>query len=702
MKTRNLVPVVLVIVLLLSGCNLVPNLKNLDEVSPPSWDVNVRLPLIKATGNLGDAVKKVEELELDTDTNTFSFSFSTADNPDLDLTVPLPELAVNSDVLAFDAFNWNQGAIEITTGVVPFDISLMEYNEAIDFDGHATLDFDYYANSNKSIQIPFNRAKLSNSENNKITFTLTTNEPLDEFFITLTDLDGVQIPGTNQIHVTELGGADYVGEVTMPEIEESYDISLAGCDLPDKMNFKVSLQAHSTSGSINLGVQVSNQLEIVEVEGFDPAALGISIPDITIPEIKPLASLIGINNVTLESGKIYLNEEKIWADENDRIFPFKIQIENLLLDGVDLMKEDESGRYIDFAGVTLTPESAISGTVGVTFEDNFVYDVWDEVEGLKNYEYNLNFSMTDIVARSISGDISELVPDPSPETPDWDFQLEEIGTGIVETPYPEEIGDFTLGLKDIFLNLNIDNQTSFVGNLNMSLKAFEDEEGLIPAKNETNENMEASFILALKAREVLDFSLQDQDDYQTFIDIINSKPAYISFGITGGLGLSDDFIITSDDYITPSASITLPLAFTVPAGGAQITDIFNEEMTLEQSQRDTIDQISDFITEASLHIKYNNKTTFGLGGIFTFSTPEGKEVKVEAILYPEREDEVIFTIDTVLTEVLSNETGFNINLDVVIPNDSDTEHVVKLQPTDTIDCTIWVDGKINVHLPEEL
>ncbi|MCK4257611.1 MAG: hypothetical protein KAX49_01450 [Halanaerobiales bacterium] len=698
MKIRKLVPILFLIVLFLTGCNLIPNLKDFDEVTPPTWDVAVQIPLIKAWGNLGDAVADADlpdGLIVNEDTNIYTFTFSTGDDPDLDLKVPLPELTVDSSALSFDAFNWSQGAISINAGIADINLNNSINDDQDNLMPPTDITFDYFTKQGIYIQAPFERAKLSNAPTNKVDFSLDTDEPFDKIIITLKDKEGNQV-GTNTIEFVNLGDPD---KVSMDHQHLTGSILLAESDIPKEMNFEVILTAHSTQANIDLTLHISDQLEIVEVEGFNFDDLDFS--EINFSSIKPLGALIGINEVTIESGKIYLNENTVMADkstDNNKL-PFRIQ--EFYLGNIKLMKNDENRRYIDLSGVTLSPESEI--TVDIQFEDTFIYDVWDDVNNeIKPYEYNLGFSMTDIKAKSISGDISDLIPDPYPDTPDWDFQLEEIGTGIVEIPIPEEYQDVSIGLKDIFLNLNIDNQTSFVGNLTMSLKTFEDAEGLVPLKDENDENMEANFSLNLEARNELDFSLGEEEDYQKFIDIINSKPAYVSFGISGGLSLSKDFYITSDDYILPSGSVELPLALTIPSDGLEISDVISEEITLEVDQRDLIDQVSEFIEEVSLHIKYTNDTSFGLGARFTFSTPEGTLIPIETILHPSREDEVVFKIDTALTDVLANETGFEVTVDIIIPNESDTDHVVNLQPTDSIKCTIWIDGKINVHVPENL
>lgn len=691
MKIARFIPVLLIAVLLMSGCVALPHFKK--DITPPSWKVPVQVPVYKSSANLEDQMKRFKlPLVPDDVTNIYKYQLS-VDNDSLK--VSIPELKLGEQTLKLDAYKWSQGAIQVNSGIP--DIGF-DYNVSTDLvdnyiDPHTATVM--YSSLGSYFSSPFDKIKLSNSPNNNISFTLTTDEPIDDMVVTLTDKDGNPVGPGAFVEFSNIGPAD------QPSMGSAYTgtktLSLAGCVLPKEMDFKVTYTHHSTMGSFHISTHMSNQLEIVEIQGFDPASAGFNLPDISIPNITPLSGIKGVNEVKIKSGKIRVVQDTTGSN-TDEAFPFSINVNEFSVDGQNLVKHDTTGAYIDLAGLTITPTTTISAKASVAFADPLIYDVWNDAQGvLQPYQYNLSFAMEDVVAESVSGDISALVPDMDPSTPEWDFPIDAKDSDLQEVTYPDEIKDFNIGINDIYLLLKVQNNTSFIGKFTVTLKAYEDASGTPMYDN--GQPLQASFTMDIPERDTYVFDFAKTPDYTKFLKIINSRPKYISYSYSGAFGLGTDFKVTSSDFIRPSLDLAIPMSFTIPVGGVIMHDAFKQTMDIGASSRQTVDMAKEFIDEASLHINYNNNSSISLGGNFHFTTPEGANVTLTAALKPDTEDEVILTATRELMDILSNPSGFTVSADVALPNDTDTPHVMSLKSTDNIEFAIWVSGKINAHVP---
>ena len=688
MKFLRFIPVLLIAVLLLSGC--IPHFKNPGELQIPSWTVPVKVPLMKYNVALSEYIEKVPGITSEPDTHIYKYQLHMDEN---DLPLNMPKMALQDGALKFDGFNWTQGAITVDSGMT--DLRLAYFLGDPPDEAIAPLtDTHTYSEEVGSgyITLPFDKVRLSNSASNAITFNIKTDEPLDDLIITLTDKAGNAIAPS--IHVSDVGPDDEISNPAQYTIIRT--MSLAGCTLTKEMDFKVQTTRHSSFAAVDVTVDMADQLEVVEVSGFNPADIGMNLPSIDIPEFTPLSALPGVKEVKLKSGRIRILESTV--SDGDAEFPFGIQVNGFFLGGENRLKVDAKGMYIDLAGVTLTPETTISGNVGVQFADPLVYDVWDdETNKIIPYQYTLGFSMENLEADSISGDISGVIPDQDPSTPEWDFPIPNQNLGLQQVTYPV---DFTgIDVTDINLKLVLENNTGFQGDFLLTMKAYSDDQGT-PLLGSDGKPLVASFDMLVKPRQPFTFDFAAQPDYQKFLNLINAKPNYVSFEIGGRFILGADFTISSSDNIKPTLDVAIPLAVGIQPGGATIPGVYSVNMTLTPDEIDMIEMANEFVADAGLHIIYTNRSEIGVGGVLRFSTPDNKRKTLTATILPGAvKDEAVVRIDQELIDILKNPAGFIVTCDVVIPNDSNSKRIMSLKSTDQIDCTIWADGRIKAHVP---
>lgn len=691
MKIARFIPVLLIAVLLMSGCVTIPTIN--PKPTPPSWQVPVQIPVYKSSASLQDQMQRFNlPLVPDDVTNIYKYQLS-VDNDSLQLSIP--ELKLGENTLKLDAFKWSQGAIQVNSGFpdVGFD-----YNVSTDLVDNYVAPHTatvFYSDLGSYINSPFDKIKLSNSPNNNISITLTTEEPIDGMVVALTDKAGNPVgPGA----FVEFNNIGPTGEPTMASpYTGTKTLNLGGCILPKELDFKIVYTHHSTKGTFHISSHMNSQLEIVEIQGFDPAAAGFNLPDISIPNITPLSGIKGVTEVKIKSGKIRVVQNTAGSN-TDAAFPFSINVNEFSVDGQNLVKQDTDGAYIDLAGLTITPTTSISAKASVAFADPLIYDVWNDSQGvLQPYQYNLSFAMENVVAESVSGDISAIIPDFDPSTPEWDFPIKGTDSDLQEVTYPDEIKDFNIGINDIYLLLRVQNNTSFLGKFTVTLKAFQDASGT--PMMDGSEPLQANFTMDIPERDTYVFDFAKTPDYAKFLKILNSRPKYISYSYSGAFGLGTDFKVTSSDFIRPSLELAIPMSFTIPQGGVIMHDAFKQTLDIGNSSRQTVDMAKEFIDEASLHITYENNSSISLGGNFHFTTPEGKTASLTAALNPDCQDEVVLTATQELMEILSNSTGFTVAVDVTLPNNTDSPHIMSLKSTDNISFAIWVSGKINAHVP---
>lgn len=697
-KIYRFILIAILLCILLSGC--IPKIKDSSEFVLPSWDTNMVLPLAKGNLPLGTIVDKalseIDGLVENPDTSIYSYTF-TAESEAL----TLPELKLETGVLELDFGDiWTQGAIAIDSGLEPiildYDIDLDVTDQLIPSQNISfkLSDFSKLIQSDR-----FSKMRLSDNSNNALNFSLTTNEPFEKMTINLIDDETKQIVATSG----PIPGPGASGSpTTKTDYSHDFEIPLGSRQISNKLDLEVSVTIHSTDGQISLTTSVDNQLEIVELEGFSIQTVNMQLPSVNIPDIKPLEDSSGgslVEEIVLKSGKIVLiNGPADTADGKE--FPFTVEVDNLNLGGENLLNDESGELYIDLSGVTLNESSTLGGSGSFKLNDSFVYDVWDDIKGeIVPYSYSVSLEMENIVAESLKGDIGKIIEDANPETPEWDFKLEEIDSSIQEITYPEELPEEIPEFSNLYLNLDFDNQTSFLGDFTLSITTYEDAQGKIKAKDKNGQPLEASFQINISERSNSSFVLQDEADYDQFIKILNSRPKFISYGVSGAFSASEnDFYIDAEDYIQPTFSIEIPLELKIPAGGITVEKVI--EQTEEEPVK-SIEIVNEYINSAKLHIAYNNHSSFGVGCIVHFSTTSGLKKDMEFLINPNAQDTITLAYDTEIAQILANKSGYSFTADLTIPNPTDQSATFTMKKTDQIDLTIWVDVDIQAHIPDE-
>lgn len=697
-KSFRLIVVVLLAlsVTVLPGC--LPKLKDGASFTPPSWKVPVQVPVVKKQFILSDLFAElgVPTENLKIDQNTKMYRFIQQFEPQA-LTVDIPDLNQAVDELSLPSVHWESAAFNVT---VP-PANAVRFEESIkisDLGGDSLIPTQTVElTPNTVIEIPFESIKLSNLDSNSIHFTLTTNEPFDGLTLQLVDLQGNPVG-----EIVDFGSVP--GDTSVQNVTTTKKLHLGGKTIPHQMQFKLVLKAHSTSAYIKLDIAMNEQLQVVELIPLanDPDnPLTKSIPQIDIPEIKPLANFPKIQEIKFASGRIRFRQTK--QHTPDHPFPFSIRFDQMNIDGDrSRFHQDLNGDiYLDLTNLVLTPTTTMKGA-DVELIANPVYDVWDDVKGIVvPYNYDLSFAFEDIEIAYIQGDssmINDLVPDPNPATPGvWDYAIEP-KVDITEISYPFPMQDFAIGLSDLFVNMNLKNNTSLQGSFTFSLKAMTDK---THPMMKDGKPLESTFTIHVSPRQDTVFELTTQAGYQALVEIINTKPPVIQYSYQGILELPETFQLTADDSLTMNASISLPLSVKVGAGGAKIPGVYKEHMTLSTEQREALKMAYEFIDEASLNIRYNNQSDLGLGGTITFTVPDGRKETVNPVIFNNQTGVAQISVNRNLLDILRNEGGFDIVCDLLIPNESSTERSMNIKASDQLDLTIWIDAKVRAHVPSQ-
>lgn len=682
----------------LSGC--FPKLKDGANLTPPSWKVPVQVPLVKKTFVLGDIladldIPEMENIKIDQDSKLLSFVKQFQPEP---LTLDIPDLSQAVNEFDLPPVEWTSGAFAVN---IPNSYNVT-FNHNIDL-GIGDIYIPTQAiqlNPDTLIEIPFESIKLSDSNINSIHFTLTSDEPIDGLTLQLVDTMG------NPIGQVVDFGFVAGGSTSVPQYTRTRTLDLSGQAIPRQMKFRLDLMVHSTSGNIRMDIAMNDQLEVVELipVANDPDnPLIKNIPQITVPAITPLADFDQIQEIHFTSGIIRFRQTRTHTP--DHPFPFNVRLDQLKINGdSSRFYQDTNGDIcLNLSDLILTPTTTISGA-DVALVNNPVYDVWDDAANqLIPYLYNLSFIFENVEIDSIKGNasmISDLIPDPNPATPGkWDYILGPVASGIQEITYPAPVQDFAINLTDLFLTMNMDNDTSLRGDFSMKLVVYANQAGqplVIDGKP-----VEASFTVHVEPRSETHFEFADQSDYSKFIAILNSKPRYIEYIYQGNLDLPEMFTLTSRDSVTTGFSVSLPLSLSIGAGGARIPKVYEDTMTLSASQRDLVKQACEFIDEAKLNIRYNNETSLGLGGTLTFSTQDGRTETVESVIFNNRTGVATLTVTRNLLDILQNETGFTLSYDMLIPNDTGTSRMMSLKASDQLGVTVWLDAKVRAHVPNQ-
>lgn len=691
-KSYRLILIVIALFILLAGC--IPKIKDSSQFGLPSWETNMVLPLIKGQlplGNNIDAFLMELGLLTDLDTSIYSYEFAA---------LALPELKLTDGALGLELEEvWTQGAISVSSGLpavnLDYDIDLGGPDQLLS--NPQTVSFRLSEVTDFIRSDLFTRMRLSDNPANELNFSLTTDEPFEEMTISLINAETNQIIASHFIN--DGPGANDPNSIHT-DYFNTFSIPLGKCQISNTIDLEITITVHSSVGHLSLNAAFSDQLEIVELEGFNVQNIDMELPtEVNIPSINPLEDSHGellVEEIVFKSGKIILTPETETAD--NKPFPFIVEIDELKL-GHNYLFIMES--KVDLADVTFDEQSQISGKASFSFNEPFIYDVWDDTrEEVKPYKYSIDLEMENIVAKSLRGDIGKIIEDANQKTPEWDFTIEEIDSSIQEITYPDELPEKGQmpEFNNLYLSLDFDNQTSFSGDFTVNMTTYEDSLGKTVAIDEDGQPLKASFQITIPERSNSSFELKAEDDYDRFIKILNSRPKYISFSMEGSFStLGEDFYLDEADYIHPKISIEMPIELNIPAGGITIEKVY------EQSEEPVvnIDLVNDFIKTAKLHFAYNNFSSLGFGCRLHFSTPEGLSKEIEAIVNPNDQDTITLAYDSQLAKILANKTGYNLVIDLVIPNPTDQPHTMAIKKSYQLDVTVWVEADINAHIPDE-
>lgn len=693
-KIYRFILIAILLCILLSGC--IPKIKDSSEFVLPSWDTNMVLPLAKGNlplGNNIDAFLMELGLKGDIDTSIYSYEFTA---------LTLPELKL-ADVLELDLGDvWTQGAISVNSGLIPinldYDINLGGPDQLLGTP--TTVTFKLSDVSDLIESTLFTKMRLSDNPTNALNITLTTDEPFETMTVSLIDEETKLIVSSNTI--TGPGSTDPT--LIHTDYSDTFSIPLNKCRFSNTLDLEVSVTLHSSVGQISLAAAFGDLLEVVELEGFFVQDVSMELPtSLPIPTIKPLEDSSGtalVKEVILKSGKIILNPQTQTAD--NKPFPFTVEVDSLNIDGQNLLINVPGEQmYINLADVTLNENSEVSGTGNFSFNEPFIFDVWDDTnEEIVPYVYLISLETENIVAKSLQGDIGKIVEDPNPETPQWDFMIDEIDSSIQEITYPDDFPekDNMPGFGNLDLSLDFNNQTSFSGAFTISITTYEDALGKIVAKDEDGQPLKASFQINIPERSSSIFELIAEDDYDRFIGILNSYPKYISFSIEGSFSAEgDDFYLAEEDFIQPEISIEMPIELNIPASGITLEKVY--EHTGEAVA--DINIVNEFIKTAKLHFGYNNLSSLGFGCRLHLSTPEGLSKEIEVIVNPNYKDTITLAYDSQLAQILANKNGYEIVIDLIIPNPTDQPLTMAIKKSYQLDVTIWVEADIHAHKPDE-
>lgn len=721
MKFRKMLVVSLLGLLFLTGCT--SGLKKLSTFktpsTAPSWAVDMRVPLVKGTLPLGE---KIEELLADTlpedqiiqpgENDIFTYETSM----DFDrFGLNAEDIQLETGDLSIDGIEWGGdpnggpaagGAIQLDNVVTfsspSFPVNIDEGLDMVVAPKSVTLE------NAPSVSIPFtfDAITFSNLQDNRLTFKLSTNEPLDELKIEM-------YAGERLGDHTLIGTASWVDVATLSGISLNPDgtalegtftdtkyISFAGMTIDqNSFYYDITVTAHTTQATATLEFGASPTMEIVEVVGGDATdfGLGDDVLNISLEELKPFSAL-PIKEVGFESGMIKINEQKNFAG-NNFLFDVNLTLKDTST-GIEynwLEPNPDGGWIIDLTGRTITKDLAISANVTPNIDN---YDVWDGTQ-IVPYSYSLGIETQDLAVNSLtvpSDGLGDFIEDPNPDTEVWDISFEETDVERFHVEYPE---GFNLGIGDFDLDMEIDNNTDLQGTVKLGIYSYESEVASEPIEFTEIE-------LELKKRSV--FKLSEQTGYNDFVDdliaLINNQPKYIAVVPGGSFQVTDSITVTTDDYVEGSVSAALPLALTLKKGGMTLEGAFDEHVDLEADQREILETMGEFIKEASLNIDYVNESALGFGGKATFSAPGYESQAIEFTIQPAFEGQVAgkakFGVTSKLFEILANPDGFDLKVDMTLPNDTDQDQILAIKSTDEIELNLYMDGLVDVHVPSDM
>lgn len=721
MKFRKVLAVFLLGLLFLTGCT--SGIKKLSTFkvpsTAPSWAVDMRVPLVKGTLPLGE---KIEELLADSlpedqviqpgEGNIFTYETAM----DFDrFGVTAEDIQFDTGDLNIDAITWGGdpaggpaggGAIQLDNVVAfadpSFTVNIDQLGSDVSVPAQTIIREDA---PGVSIPFSFDEITFSNLQDNRLSFTLNTNEPLDELKIEMFAGDRLGehtlIGSVSWVDVATLSGISLNpgGTALESTFTDTKYISFAGMTI-DKNSFyyDITVTAHTTQATATLEFGASSTMEIVEVIGGDATDFGLdaSALNISLEELKPFSAL-PIEEVGFGSGIIKINEQKSFAG-TDFLFDVNLTLKDTST-GIEydwLEVNPDGGWIIDLAGRTITKDLAISASVTPNINN---YDVWDGIQ-IVPYSYNLGVEVQDFAVNSLTvpaTGLGKFIEDPNPDTPVWDISFDTTDVERFHVEYPE---GFNLGIGDFDLDMELNNNTDIQGTVTLGIYTYESETAPDPIAAESTE-----ITLALKKRSV--FILSEQPGYTEFIDklidIINNQPEYIAIAPGGSFEVTESITVSTDDYIEGSVSAALPLSLTLKEGGMTVEGAFDEHIDLEEEQREIVESMGEFIQEASLNIDYINESSLGFGGKFTFSAPDHESQVLEFTIQPAFEGEVAgkakFEVTQELFEVLANSGGFDVQVDVTLPNDTDQDQILAIKSTDVIELNLYMDGLIDVHVP---
>ena len=305
-------------------------------------------------------------------------------------------------------------------------------------------------------------------------------------------------------------------------------------------------------------------------------------------------------------------------------------------------------------------------------------------------------SSSNIEVESITSNITDLVADPTPTSPEtWDMPLDEVSSDVMELPFPESIKDSEVELYGMILQLMVENSTPFKNNLTLTIKTHETSQGTKVLKKETVD-------LVFDPRSTTTKGKGDLGD--SIMSILNSKPKYISISLTGTITANDVITMKAEDFlnpsITPSIDFVFPIALNIPDGGVTLKDVMKQETTLEESARENVNSIKDNMKSASLNIKYNNKShvAFGATARFIPNNPELESKEQNFEIKADQEGIAQLTVNTELLTIIGDSKGYKMAIDLTIPNNSGGMQEFSIKQTDKIDITAYLDGTVNTNV----
>lgn len=732
MRIRKLLLVVLLgLFLLTTGCGLQELSKVKPSGSSPSWSVDMRVPLVKGTLNIGKEIEDlladqlpsevVIEPDMDND-GIFTYKFNQTIDP---VGMPTELLSLNEADFAITPVSWGG---DPTAG--PESGGVIQLNDMLFFN-QTSYSVPYPTNADLAdtmlgtpqtvtfnqgstpatplITIPglvFDSITFTDAAVNDIAVSLSTDEPIDELTISLyQEGNPTALSTVSWTNIT--ANIDGSGTSLLSTYLDTQYLSLGGQTLVGGSNlfFEITLTVHSTSANqIQIDMAPSTQFEVGEVIGGDATQYGFDVSqlaNISIDSVKPFAQL-PVDQLTFESGQIQISEEKISADGQ---FLFDVNLTMVDENNTELnwlQPDPNGGWYIDLAGKTITKGITISASVNPHIVN---YDVWDNGTGqIVPYSYSLGVAMSNVSIQSLTlnaSDLSTFMDDPNPDTPVWDISLGDQASNIERLPLdlPENLN---MGIGSFNLDMTLDNQTDLQGTVTLLVQGFDSETATTPTATTSQ------LTLNLNKRSV--FKLSEQPGYLTFLDelkdLLNSQPKFIEVVPGGTVEVTDQITITSGDSIGGEVNIGLPIQLTIFQGGVTVDDIYDDHMDLSTDSRDTLNQMAEYIEEAVLNVEYVNKSTLGLGGTFTFSAPGYQDqvidFDVQPAHYNQATGKIKFTVDRALVELLANPAGFDLKADVRIPNITGEDHEVSLSIEDKLDFNLYMDGVMDVHLPSDM